>query len=337
MSDTDPEVDESVKPRSQTSRVKPVDTLVLCYFGMLILQLPVNLRELYDWVNTGDMPYYSALLDMPSDLLHQLPATYRNRLEPYRQLRPEGLQSAVLDLASWYHLDVGMILPPLNFHLLARKYIKDLSLPLEVYHMMECIVHIAGCTFTFPDFTSIGQEPMCELPEPQLAASIIIAAKVLYPFNGSDGLGRDMRINWDVWAKENPNPGLDSTARTPGEVLVERALKDRPMEDHEIDDFFDMVEKVFHRGDETWDKARERHSQAVQGSMRSDKHDNTGQPYEQFTERGDLNGNAEAFHEAVARESCMPLALLVKSVAAFERRLAESNFVQQKGKMKQSS
>ncbi|KAH7052075.1 hypothetical protein B0J12DRAFT_739647 [Macrophomina phaseolina] len=302
-SDTDLEAEGATKPRSKTTRVKLVDTVALCYFGMLILQLPAGLRELYDWVNNGDMPYYSALLDMPSDLLHQLPAPYRNRLEPHRRLRPERLQSAVLDLASWYHLDVGMVFPSLNYVLLARKYIKDLSLPLEVYHMLECIVHIAGCTFAFPDFTAVGQDPICELPEAQLAASIIIATKMLYPFNGSDGLGRDMRIDWNVWAKENPNPRVDSTARTPGEVLVERALKDRPMEDREIDEFFDMVEKVFHRGDETWEKARERHSQAVQGSMTRDNAGQKEEPYEHFAERGDLHGNAKEFHEAVARQS----------------------------------
>ncbi|KKY22213.1 putative 60s ribosomal protein l40 [Diplodia seriata] len=163
--------------RDNKPPLRPLDTLVLCYFGLVILQLPVSLHDLHTWLSFSSslMPpppappaptdpptttttttttttsnesthllYYLTLTHLPAPLLHRLPPTYLAALTP-SPLTPSRLQTGLHALARLYRDDLGIAFPPLNFAPLAyRAYVDGLRLPLEALPVVEKLARGAG-------------------------------------------------------------------------------------------------------------------------------------------------------------------------------------------------
>ncbi|KAL1619625.1 hypothetical protein SLS54_006562 [Diplodia seriata] len=206
--------------RDNKPPLRPLDTLVLCYFGLVILQLPVSLHDLHTWLSFSSsslMPpppappaptdpptnsneithllYYLTLTHLPAPLLHRLPPTYLAALTP-SPLTPSRLQTGLHALARLYRDDLGIAFPPLNFAPLAyRAYVDGLRLPLEALPVVEKLARGAGVGWGFA--ASGGDEggeggggvrkrwkvdARCWLPEAQLAALVVVAMETVCPF-----------------------------------------------------------------------------------------------------------------------------------------------------------
>ncbi|KAK0663191.1 hypothetical protein DIS24_g1241 [Lasiodiplodia hormozganensis] len=209
--------------RDNTTPIRALDTLVLCYFGLVILQLPTSLHDLHSWLSfapsslqpapapaapssttTTTNPsnkidhllYYIARDRAPPYLLHRLPGPYLNALMP-ALLTPARLQTGIHTLARLFRVDLGVCFPPLNFAPLAyRAYIDALALPLEALPVVEKLARGAAVAWTFGssegkggrDGGSISSktkkvDARCWLPEAQLAALVVLAMETLCPLH----------------------------------------------------------------------------------------------------------------------------------------------------------
>ncbi|KAL1645795.1 hypothetical protein SLS58_003679 [Diplodia intermedia] len=155
--------------RDNKPPLRPLDTLVLCYFGLVILQLPASLHDLHTWLSfssltppppppppaptepptTTHLLYHLTRAHLPSPLLHRLPPTYLAALTP-PPLTPSRLQAGTLALARLYRARLGVAFPPLNFAPLAyRAYVDGLGLPLEALPVVEKLARGAGVGWGF--------------------------------------------------------------------------------------------------------------------------------------------------------------------------------------------
>ena len=106
-----------------------VDSLGICYMGMMLLRLPIGIGEFHRWATQGDIPFIRAIRLVPDIIKGKLPAEYFNALDTTTTLELDQLRSVVNDLVRFYSHHFGLILPRLNAPLLLFKYIRSLALP----------------------------------------------------------------------------------------------------------------------------------------------------------------------------------------------------------------
>lgn len=240
--------------RRPDSSPKLIDTLALAYLAMLLLHLPASLGDLFAWASNGELIYYRARAHLPHEMRDRLHPTHRNALEPKSLLTPHALQTAVMDLAITYAREYGMGLPPLNYPLVLFSYLKNLTLPLEVYSSVLSLAKLVDHDFCFPDFQGRRRLRLSDLPEAQVASLTVVAVKLLYPWDAverhpysASDLGA-MKLDWEAWAKASTNLGGMRTA--PGRLNFQGAAQvaDKDvmrMEGKELDDYLNWYEDMF--------------------------------------------------------------------------------------------
>lgn len=144
------------------------------------------------------------IAEMPSEMRERLPASYQSALHGrYSSLEGGELHRAVNDLIMSYRKNYEMTFPPLNTPPMFVRYLRELALPLEVYTYAKNIVSLLRLDFSFPTKANI---PLNN-PDTLLVASIVVATKLLYPFDGVTRFPSDpkdpsnLHLNWDKWAE----------------------------------------------------------------------------------------------------------------------------------------
>ena len=112
----------------------------------------------------------------------KLPGEYHEALDTMTIVRPETLQSGIMNLCCMYSRSYGMEIPPLNTTPILYDYVKNLSLPLEVYAAVQKLNAIVNPDFKYID-SGKRRRTMLSYPEAQLMSLIIIATKLLFPFD----------------------------------------------------------------------------------------------------------------------------------------------------------
>ena len=69
------------------------------------------------------------IMDIPLDMRRHLPAHFYSALETHSPLKGSAIHGAVMELVEFYHIQLEMVFPPLNFPLLIYKHMRDLALP----------------------------------------------------------------------------------------------------------------------------------------------------------------------------------------------------------------
>jgi RNA polymerase I-specific transcription initiation factor RRN7 len=99
-----------------------------------------------------------------------------------------------------------MQFPPLNAPALFYRLIRRLALPVDIYPATKTLQTLLGFTLEYPS-RAAGKRKHLDMPELQLATLVVIATKLLFPF---DGLQRHptstqepaaQAINWKGWAE----------------------------------------------------------------------------------------------------------------------------------------
>lgn len=192
--------------RKTSSSIHLIDNLAICYIAVLLLRLPVLAGDLYSWAQDGQLLFYSSLKAVPSEMKERLMGTYQDALEPHTLLSHDRLQNAISHLVSTYRQPIGMAIPPMNFPLLCLRCVKSLALPLNVYATISRLAVMVGYKFEFPGSRSRGENAnVVNYPLAQLAALLVVAVKLLYPFDGITRLPFAHTepavtvVDWTVW------------------------------------------------------------------------------------------------------------------------------------------
>lgn len=181
-----------------------IDTLSLCYIATLLLRIPVTVGNIHDWINKGELLYYRASRELPTGMKARLPPRYQELLEPQDLLQPQLMHQSIIDILMRLQADFGMALPSTNTPLILYRWVQELALPLEVYAATQRLAGILNVDGTFSGGSS---DVVLRYPEVRLMALVMIAAKLLFPF---DEIKRQphsptdlsaLSMNWDEWTK----------------------------------------------------------------------------------------------------------------------------------------
>ena len=179
----------------------------LSYLAISLLRIPVTVADMHGWINNGEMLYYQASREVPLGMRERLPSRYQQLLVPQDMLPPENLHQSVLETLTRFNKDFGMVIPPLNVSLVLYRWVKDLALPLEVFAASQRLAKTldvnAGSFTASKGVTNV----VLRYPEAQLMALLVVATKLLFPFDNIDRQCRAatelsaLSLDWDAWAK----------------------------------------------------------------------------------------------------------------------------------------
>ncbi len=141
----------------------------------------------------------------------RLPGEYHQSLDTVTRLPDaDDLQKAVYHRVRWFNISFGMSVPAINHNLFLLDYVRQLALPLEVYTMARRLNTISKYDFAYPDLTKPSETTKrhsTTFPECQLMSLVVVATKLLFPFD-SDTVKRypkdpndpsTLRMNWSTW------------------------------------------------------------------------------------------------------------------------------------------
>lgn len=236
------------KKKNNLSLPKLLETLSLCYLGMLLMRLPIGVGEVLGWVTRNEILYLRALKAVPKYMRSKLPAQFHVALELKVPLNGPTLYGKIQELIVFFHNHYQMSFPPLNLPLLAYKYILNLGLPIEIYPAIERLKDILGLEFKFqiPGLSANGHR--ISYPEIQLIGLIVIATKLSQP---QDDIIRDpeselhptlIKINWEKWGKTMAN-GVSERLQRGAEISLKEADVWN-MSDRKLDLYLDWFQQI---------------------------------------------------------------------------------------------
>lgn len=204
------------KQRIPKERPILIDTLVLCYLGLLLLRCSVPLGDLYRWTlpsthtdpnsspsTSIPLPYSRAVKEIPVAMRSRLGSMWTNALDHISPLQLTRLAQSVQDTVILFNQRFGMTFPPINREILLARFINELGLPLEIYPATKRLAEkLLITTFEWRIHWMHRRGPAF-WPEVQLMALIVIATRLMY---GLDGEKRYPTVAW-----EPASVGLDWT------------------------------------------------------------------------------------------------------------------------------
>ncbi|QSS57503.1 RNA polymerase I specific transcription initiation factor Rrn7 [Histoplasma capsulatum var. duboisii H88] len=206
----DEEAENAYHRRRLMESPKLIDSLALCYLGLMLLRVPIGVGALESWILKDEIPLIRAIRLIPQDMKDRLPPAYHYALDTKNAPTGNQLHRSISDLATFYRKEFGVQIPPLNAPLMLFTYIKQLSLPLEPFPaILNRLQHLARFDFTFSSFPATASSvsinsttkrkhgmrkkrkkfQYINLPEVQLISLLIITVKLFYPFDDSLGEG----------------------------------------------------------------------------------------------------------------------------------------------------
>lgn len=186
-----------------------IETLALLYLAGLSMRLPVMPVDIYRWALSGELLYYEARKSTPESMLARLPSYYHVSLEANDILSLDSLARAVKNLVFFYRRDMGMQIPALNFTPLLLRCLEELALPLPVYAAVKWLRGVCdfGLDYAAWEANNSRKVTQASVPSAQLAALIVVATKLLYPFDdlhrrlGSAADQAVLSVDWAKWVE----------------------------------------------------------------------------------------------------------------------------------------
>jgi RNA polymerase I-specific transcription initiation factor RRN7 len=224
--------------------------LALLYISACILNLPVFMGDFIDWANDGDLLCRDIHNELPRDMWNRLTIASRLMIPSRRRLLPLHLRKATHLIYRAYHDRLGLIMPPLNVPLCLYRMVERLALPLDIYPVTRRLAHMLQIKFEFP--TSFRRRWETRMPCLQMACLVIIAVKLLYPFDQRPRYPRWITeptvavVDWNVWLREKEKLDRDRSRHLPlTDVEAEKVREgDVPeMSDEMMDRYMDWVQQ----------------------------------------------------------------------------------------------
>jgi RNA polymerase I-specific transcription initiation factor RRN7 len=194
--------------------------VALLYLSCCILNLPVFLGDFLEWANERDFPYRDVHNLLPRDMWNRLNVNSKLLMPSRRQLMAVHLQKATLLVYRAYHDRLGLIMPPLNVPLCLYRMVERLALPFDIYPVVRRLAHMLREKFEFPTVFKHSSWPR-GMPYLPLASLLIIAVKLLYPFDQKPRQPRSITeptvaiVDWQAWLKEKEKLDEERTKHLP--------------------------------------------------------------------------------------------------------------------------
>lgn len=251
---------ESVRSRRQKQRRQKStglvlqDTLSLIYIGVLLLRIPLTVADLHGWINSGQLCYYRAAKQVPLGMLDRLPGETQALLEPQRLLSADALHRRILENLTAMHTDIGMSPPPLNHPLVLYRWVKTLCLPLEIYVAAQRLGKMLEIDFAYTVDAKARSKGSLRYPEIRLMGLIVIATKLLFPFDKEKRYPRSandmsaLKMDWDLWVQlQTGKPDTSTDRGRDAHLSFEDAFtmtekKSVGLADDRLDEYLDWYE-----------------------------------------------------------------------------------------------
>lgn len=196
----------------QASRKKPTglsltDVVCIIYVGIMLLRIPLTIADLHKWVNDGELLFYCAGKELPLSMRDRLPGHLQEQLEPQGLIAPEALHRNVLGMLTAFSTDFGMVAPPLNHPLILYRWVKELSLPLEIYVAAQRLGRLMSIDFGYSLDAKAWTNMSLRFPEIRLMALVVITTKLLFPFDDQKRYPKSARdpaalaMDWKLWTQ----------------------------------------------------------------------------------------------------------------------------------------
>ena len=105
-----------------------LDGICLCYISLLLLRIPIMVKDFDKWISNGDLPYYGAIRELDPSMRRMLPGPYHSLLDPRYALKSEVLHIAILEAIGMFQHAFGLSVPTLNHRVTPVSY-THLTLP----------------------------------------------------------------------------------------------------------------------------------------------------------------------------------------------------------------
>ncbi|KAL8673257.1 MAG: hypothetical protein Q9168_002295 [Polycauliona sp. 1 TL-2023] len=351
------------RERKSRSKLVPslMDSLGMCYLGMIMLRLPISLSDLHRY---------------QGQRLPKLQRKHVRGLQVKSVIKADDLRKNVHELSLFYYQHFNETFPALNHPLVLFKHVHGLALPLDVFPAVRRIAKLLDIDFTFPK--TRPRQRITSLPEVALIALLVIAVKLYYPFDPIDRHPRSavesgaLAVDWDQWCKAQTEYDSRETANGQlgrgNEIKVEE--KDVfNLSGAQMDEYLDWFEKTWvdeerarshPRGypeqlldmfptkredarptrktieeeNQADDEALKRKLKTVQGHLKARKIisdrdaresrvpiNRIGSSYKRYRKIEDLSDTARRFHETAAGLAAMKLSSLLVAVLQIEQKL----------------
>ncbi|RMZ88292.1 hypothetical protein DV736_g4475, partial [Chaetothyriales sp. CBS 134916] len=245
---------------AKVSSPKSLDSVALLYLGTLLLRLPLTIQTLHDWIIADTVPFIRPIRYIPSEISRHLASEYVGALETKGMPTAQQLQQAVFWTATVYSEAFRMSLPPLNMSPLLHTMVESLALPLEVYRLAKQLNSIVGFTFDYLSASMSRRQPTTTYPEAQLMSLIVIAAKLLFPFDADhtqrfpSSLSQPgaLLLDWPKWTelKDRFQKSITEAKERraqPGVHLLTQDVGVMSMTDEQLDQYMDWYQDTFTR------------------------------------------------------------------------------------------
>ncbi|KAJ5601312.1 pol I core factor CF [Penicillium lagena] len=198
-----------------------IDSIGLCYLAALVMRLPICVSDFHRLVIRQDVPYIRVVREIPREMRDKFPPEYLSLLEVSKLPKAGHFQRAFFELQLFYERRFGVVIPPLNSPLILYRHIKRLAVPVEVYEAVKKLQDIVGFTYQYP-FRKQGRKTPLHLPDVQIMALIVIATKLLFPFDNvkryptTSNEPAAQTMDWNIWAQAHRH--FDSHDRPAGDI-----------------------------------------------------------------------------------------------------------------------
>lgn len=223
-SSTDATTLNSLRSR-QTNRKKLsgpslMDLLCLECIGAMLLRVPLTVADLHGWINAGELLYYRAAKEVPLSMRIHLPGHFQEQLEPQSLISPDRIHRNVMDILCSLQADFGMTAPSLNHPLVLYRWIRELSLPVEVFAAVERLGSLLELDYSYSLGAKAGTTKSLRYPEVRLMALVIIATKLLFPLDDRKRYPKSsndlavLKLDWKSWADVHDGKTASSCGRS---------------------------------------------------------------------------------------------------------------------------
>lgn len=183
------------------------DVVCIIYTGVMLLRVPLTIADLHEWINSGELLFYCAAKELPVSMRDRLPGHLQAQLEPQDLIAPDSLHRHMLETLTAFNTDVGMLIPPLNHPLILYRWVRELSLPLEIYVAAQRLGRLMQIDFAYSLDAKAYSNMSLRFPEIRLMALVVITTKLLFPFDDRKRYPKSARdpaalaMDWKLWTQ----------------------------------------------------------------------------------------------------------------------------------------